>query len=57
MEFSNEFFGEFKRNKLQYVEVPIEPIYTKYSMIGSSQGSEFGASLKLGFKLMIDLLK
>ena len=57
MEFSNEFFKEFVRNKLRVVDVPIAPIYTKYSMIGSKQGSEFSSSLKLGFKLMVDLLK
>lgn len=57
MEFSNEFFKEFSRHNLRYEEVSIEPIYTKYSMIGSKQGSELKASLKLGFKLMVDLLR
>lgn len=57
MEFSNEFFKEFGRNKLRHTEVPITPIYTEYSMIGSKQGNELTSSLKLGFKLMIDLLK
>jgi len=57
MEFSNEFFKEFTRNSLRYLEVPIKPIYTEYSMIGSKQGNELVASLKLGLKLTIDLLR
>lgn len=57
MEFSNEFFNEFRRNHLRYFEVAIKPIYTEYSMMGSKQGNELIASLKLGLRLTIDLLK
>lgn len=57
MEFSNELFKEFTGKKLRYCEVPIKPIYTEYSMIGSKQGNELIASLKLGLKLTIDLLR
>lgn len=38
MEVSNEFFKEIKRNNLRYQEIPIEPIYTKYSLERSYQG-------------------
>lgn len=38
MEVSNEFFKEIRRNKLRYREVPLEPIYTQYSLEGSDQG-------------------
>lgn len=38
MEVSNEFFKEIKRNKLRFQEIPIEPIYTDYSLEKSHQG-------------------
>jgi glycosyltransferase involved in cell wall biosynthesis len=57
MEFSNEFFKVFVEQRLRYKEVPIDPIYTGYSLTNSKQGSELFSSLKLGFKLIFDLLR
>lgn len=51
MEVSSEFFREIQKNKLNLVEVPIEAVYTKYSMASSSQESL--ASVKMPIRLLL----
>lgn len=55
MEVSSEFFKEIRRNKLRFAEVPIKPIYTDYSLKGSSQ--EENASAKIAFRLVLRLFR
>lgn len=55
MEVSNEFFREIKKNKLRYFEIPIKPIYTPYSLAGSSQ--ERGAVVKFASRMILRLFR
>lgn len=52
MEVSSEFFGEIKRLRLQYVEIPIHISYTPYSLAkGQKNSSSASVLLKLLYKL------
>jgi glycosyltransferase involved in cell wall biosynthesis len=52
MEVSSEFFGEIKKNKLKFVEVPVRVIYTPYSRAkGQSNLNAFKILLKLILRL------
>lgn len=57
MEVSNEFFREIRSKKLRFTEVPIEAIYTQYSLKGSKQGNIAIASVKIGIKMIISLFR
>lgn len=50
MEVSSEFFAEIKRNKLRFMEVPIKPIYTEYSL---QKGQSSWNAFKILFKLIL----
>ncbi len=53
MEVSSEIFKEIKRNKLTFFEVPIDPIYTHYSLKkGQSILNAPNVLLKLALSLM-----
>ncbi|MFA5029986.1 MAG: glycosyltransferase family 2 protein [Patescibacteria group bacterium] len=49
MEVSSEFINEIKVNRLRYLEIPITPIYTQYSM-------SKGQGLFVGFKTLLKLI-
>lgn len=55
MEVSNEFFKEIKINNLRFKEIPIRPIYTKYSIKSSSQGQL--APVKLAARMILRLFR
>lgn len=57
MEVSNEFFKEIRRNKLKYFEVPLEPVYTDYSMGSSSQGQFPAREIRLGVTMILRLFR
>lgn len=57
MEVSNEFFKEIRRNKLKYFEVPLEPVYTDYSMESSSQGQFPAREIRLGVTMILRLFR
>ena len=50
MEVSSEIIGEIGRNKLKFKEVPIKPIYTKYSL---SKGQSLLVGIKTFLKLVL----
>ena len=54
MEISSEIIKEIKRNDLRLLEVPIKPIYTKYSM---SKGQNFLEGVKTVFQLILRRLE
>lgn len=54
MEVSSEIFGEIKKHKLAFVEVPITPIYTSYSL---TKGQKAGNSLQVIWKLFLRRLR
>lgn len=54
MEVSSEIFAEIRRNRLKYAEVPIEAIYTKYSL---SKGQKNSNMFRVGWKLLINMLR
>jgi hypothetical protein len=54
MAVSSEIIKEIKRNNLHLVEIPIEPIYTKYSM---SKGQNFLEGVKTVFQLILRRLE
>jgi hypothetical protein len=51
MEVSSEFVGEIKRNNLVLVEVPIQTIYTKYSL---SKGQSFFTGIKTFLNIILN---
>lgn len=51
MEVSSEFFLEAKRNNFRIKEIPIESIYTKYSL---SKGQGFFTGIKTFFRLLLN---
>jgi len=51
---SSEIIGEIKKHDLKIEEVPIQTIYTDYSM---SKGTGLGVGLKILFKLIINTIK
>lgn len=52
MEVSSEFFKEIKRNKLKFVEVPIQSVYTEYSRKkGQSNLNAFNILVKMLIRL------
>lgn len=54
MEVSSEVFAEIKQFKLKYAEVPIEAIYTKYSL---SKGQKNSNGFAVGWKLLINMFR
>ena len=53
IEVSNEFFAEIKRHNLRFAEVPIEVIYTDYSLAkGVRPGNVFAIIFRLVLKLL-----
>lgn len=52
MEVSSEIIGQIKKNKLILKEIPIEPIYTSYSL---SKGQNFFQGLTTLFRLFLNL--
>jgi glycosyltransferase involved in cell wall biosynthesis len=54
MEVSSEIFAEIGKNKLKYAEVPIEAIYTKYSL---AKGQKNSNMFRVGWKLLINMFK
>lgn len=50
MEVSSEFIKEIKKNNLRYTEIPIQAIYTDYSM---SKGQNFFHGIKTLAKLLL----
>lgn len=54
MEVSSEFFREIYRNKLQYSEVQIRGIYTKYSL---SKGQNISNAPNVFFNLLLRFLR
>lgn len=54
MEVSSEFFREIRRNKLHYTEVPIEPIYTSYSLASGQTNAD---GLAIAFKMFLRLFR
>jgi UDP-N-acetylglucosamine---dolichyl-phosphate N-acetylglucosaminyltransferase len=52
-EVSSEMCGEVKRLHLRFIEVPIQTIYTEYSL---SKGQGFSVGLKTLFRLIISKL-
>lgn len=57
MEVSNEFFKEIRRNKLTYFEIPIEPVYTDYSKMSSSQGQFPWREIRLATTMVLRLFR
>ncbi len=51
---SSEIIGEIKKHHLKIAEVPIQTIYTDYSM---SKGTGLGVGLRILFKLIINTIK
>jgi len=49
LEIDSEILGEMKRNKLRFIEVPITPVYSKYSLAK-------GQSLLKGIETLYSLL-
>lgn len=48
MEVSSEFFREIKRLNLRVKEIPVEPIYTDYSLLkGQKNSNAFSVALKI----------
>lgn len=54
MEVSSEFFREIYRNKLRFVEVPIDVIYTTYS---TTKGQKLSNAANVFFQLLLRLLR
>ncbi|AKM79457.1 MAG: Glycosyl transferase family 2 [Candidatus Beckwithbacteria bacterium GW2011_GWB1_47_15] len=54
MEVSNEFFSEIKRNKFRFTEVPIQVIYTPYSI---RKGVRPGNVFAIIFRLLLRLFR
>lgn len=54
MEVSSEIFKEIRRNKLRYKEVPIEAIYTDYSI---AKGQKLAEAPNVFIKLFLRLLR
>lgn len=50
LEVDSEILGEVRKHKLQFTEVPITPIYTKYSL---SKGQSFLKGLETFYGLLI----
>lgn len=50
MEVSSEIFQKIRRHDLRFVEVPIRPIYTEYSM---AKGQKLSNSLHVTWKLLL----
>lgn len=57
MEVSNEFFKEIRRNKLRYLEIPVEPIYTDYSRESSSQGQFPQREIRLAAVMILRMFR
>jgi glycosyltransferase involved in cell wall biosynthesis len=55
MEVSSEFFSEISRLKLRYAEVPIKPIYTKYSRRKGQEGLGNWNAVKILSRLVLRL--
>jgi len=53
MEHASEIIDEIIKNKLKYKEVPVEVMYTKYSIAKGQSVADF---LELGFKFLINKL-
>ena len=51
MEVASEFFKEIKNKHLRLAEVPIQSIYTEYSL---SKGQSFSTGIKTLFRLILD---
>jgi len=54
MEVSSEFFKEFKSNNLKIVELPIKPIYTRYSRL---KGQTNINSLQIITRLILNIAR
>lgn len=54
MEVSSEIFSEINKNKLSYSEIPIRPIYTKYSL---QKGQSALNAPNVFWKLLINLAR
>lgn len=54
MEVSSEFFKEIKRNKLRFLEVPINPVYTDYSV---KKGQQMSNAPSVFLDLVLRMLK
>jgi len=54
MEVSSEFFREIYKNKLRFVEVPIDAIYTTYS---TKKGQKLSNAANVFFQLLLRLLR
>lgn len=54
MEVSSEFFKEIKRHKLRFAEIPIETIYTDYSI---TKGQRISDAPNILFRLILRLLE
>jgi glycosyltransferase involved in cell wall biosynthesis len=50
MEISSEIISEIKNKNLRLAEIPIKPVYTKYSM---SKGQNFFVGIETAFKLFL----
>ena len=57
MEVSSEFFKEIKRNHLRFVEIPIKPVYTEYSLSKSQEGRGTLNAFYVGLKMLIRLFR
>lgn len=56
MEVSSEILKEIGRNKLKFISVPIEPIYTEYSRSKNDNKSNLNA-LSVGVKMLLRLFR
>lgn len=54
MEVSSEIFREIYRHRLSYGEIPIQPVYTKYSM---KKGQKISNAPDVFFQLLLRLLR
>lgn len=55
MEVSSEFFKEIKRNKLRFIEVPIQAIYTPYSLSKGQDKKGNWNAFSIGVKMLLRL--
>lgn len=54
MEVSSEVFKEVKRNRLRLAEIPIKPVYTRYSR---AKGQKLSNSINVFIQLLLRLLQ
>ncbi|MEK7565618.1 MAG: glycosyltransferase family 2 protein [Patescibacteria group bacterium] len=57
MEVSSEFFKEIKRNKLNFAEVPIDPVYDEYSRKKGQEGKGNWNSVNVGIKMLLRVFR